>query len=193
MAEWLYNSIKKNTNILMNIDIINVAFLLCCKSFNIEMAKWLYDLLKNDLKIEIDVTIDDDYALLLACNGNQIEMVELLCSLNKNYSYTKNNSGNLIPKIRNLRNDLKEIYDKFFSDDIFRFKLEEFYKNAEMYKINDKICPICLSDEEIYQIKLHCNHTVCSTCFTYGYNNNKCHYKCNGYIKSNSIKLIKVE
>ena len=94
----------------MNIDIINVAFLLCCKSFNIEMAKWLYDLVKNDLKIEIDVTIDDDYALLLACNGNQIEMVELLCSLNKNYSYTKNNSGNLIPKIRNLRNDLKEIY-----------------------------------------------------------------------------------
>lgn len=48
-------------------------------------------------------------------------------------------------------------------------------------------------NDEIYQVKLYCDHNVCINCFVDAYDdNNKCHYKCDGFVDFDNINLLKI-
>lgn len=221
-AKWLYDTSKIDNNGPIDIHIYNeVNFRKICDDDHIGLAKWLYHLSESDNNGIINIRAENDEAFKKACDKGQKETAEWLCTLCKDYSITPTMiSGMEISyKITNKMKIFRDKIKNILSDESSKLeKLAKMYKdeictdtiknidNDEVPKyeictdtiknINKvptyEICPICLSDNEKYQVILGCKHTVCITCFAYVYDtNNQCHYKCSGYIEYDDIKLIR--
>lgn len=198
VAKWLYNLSKEDLNTKINIHAENnYAFKQVClfghNKKSINTAKWLYELSHIDANTKIDITENNHFIFKQACNDYNDNLAEWLCTLNENYSFTKNDDEQLIPNIANsLTCKLQTIFK--LDNDQQKEKLDNLYKDSDI--VNDEsiqICPICLSNDEKYQVQLQCNHNVCIKCFAYAYEyKNKCHYKCAELIDFDNVKLIKV-
>lgn len=111
-------------------------------------------------------------------------MAKWFCELENKYIVEIDIYGKIKGYVFTMKKMIKGMIDD-------EHKLIELYKNTKFCD-GDKTCPICLSDE-IYQVKLLCDHNVCVKCYCYAYDeNHKCHYKCEGVIDFDDIKLIKI-
>jgi hypothetical protein len=204
IMQWLYDTAKKSNKIIK----LDEFFEDSCKNNKLPAAQWLYETSKNDnnkitkdfhllfgelcvkgyldvaklvhdVNDKTDIRHNNDYTFRHVCQKGLIHIADWLCELVPDYYYYKE-GDKLIYKIKDLKNDIKN-----------NLNLEEmfyFYKGELIDKPIEK-CPICFSDDEYYQIKFRCNHTVCMTCYSSGFDNDKCYYRCHGSI--NPIKIVK--
>lgn len=196
VAKWLYQ-LGNETNMEIDLNTCGDEVFTSAYCYNsLEMAKWLYQLgISTNKKINTKIL---NNAFISTCQFDRIEIAEWLCIINSNYTIIKEGSR-LIPHIKNFITDLQTLFNNS-SDQHLKENLDQIYKNAEIYNYvktendNEHLCPLCLSNEEIYRIQLPCNakHIVCIRCFCSAYaNNNVCHYKCKKLIDVDDIKLIK--
>lgn len=200
---WLYDlsETETETQIIINVDYL---FKLCCYTGYTDLAKWLYDLyiIDNDkiniinyvvfemcciynqlnsakwffTMTQINVYNKNDFVFRKCCENGYIELVQWLCTLSDKY-------------VINIIDDKIE-YKMLNLEDRIKNKINNYDENIKIID-EDKLCPICLS-EEIYHVKLNCNHNVCVNCYVHAYDNKKCHYKCDGEINFDKINLIKI-
>lgn len=186
-AIWLYNLSQKDNNIKINITAeYDNIFVTCCYKNYKEMAKWLYNISTiEEHKFKIDNNLFKQ-----CCEKNCRNVVEWFCIVNSKYSFTIKNNY-IVYKIKDIKETLKHICKKSFCKK--KFGLYKMFRRADICKMHDTICPICLSEKKLYQIRLPCSHTLCASCFAQADDDyNKCHYRCDKPIDYDNIKLIKV-
>lgn len=185
---WLYSlsQIDNNVKININSDYIDI-FIQCCHRDYKEVAEWLY----HHLNMEGNEFNIDNNLFKKCCEKNCKKIIEWFCVTNPKYSF-KIKDNHIIYKIK----DTKETITRICGKNIYnrKFRLYKMFKKAEVCKADDTTCPICLSENELYQIRLPCYHTLCVFCFGYADEDyNKCHYRCNEPIDYDNVKLIKLK
>jgi hypothetical protein len=179
-AKWLYDLSKIDGNTKVNINARNdYAFRYSCSNGHLETPKWVYDLSQIDGNTKVNINAQNDYAFRYSCFYGHSETAKWLCEIEPNYSISVNDNK-ITFSIRNIKTIIEEIInDK---------KMEEYYIINKAEVVNEqKICHICLSEDEIYQMKFNCNHTICAECFI-KYDNEKCFFRCGNI---NPINLVK--
>lgn len=187
-AIWLYglSEIDNNVKIKINLDYYDI-FIQCCYKDYKEIARLLYHLsIIEGNKFNID-----DRLFKKCCEKNCIKIIEWFCTIIPKYSF-KIKDNRIIYKIKDTKETIRRICGKNVYNR--KFRLYKMFKKAEVCETDDTICPICLSENELYQIRLPCSHTLCAICFGYADDDyNKCHYRCNKPIDYNNVTLIKLK
>lgn len=70
-------------------NVLNEAFGICCKKGHIDMAKWLYDVSLSKPETRIDININSEFAFRVSCKYGHKEIAEWLYNLSKINGNTK--------------------------------------------------------------------------------------------------------
>jgi hypothetical protein len=164
--EWMWEYIDDPSS-LFYLD-TEQLFALICLNGNLDMAKWLYDNIKDIYNIS-----NHNHDLFkICCYNNVINIVEWLSTINHHYKYKIQNNKIISYKIQDIYQDLLDYYNDNDTENIKKIFFEETY-------ITNGVCTICKFENENYLLTLKCNineniydHCYCIPCFCKWYKNN---------------------
>jgi hypothetical protein len=179
IAEWLFELSKEDDNEDIDLSCLNRSFEASCYEGHLDIMKWLYAL-SDDEQFKYHIMNTDDIFRNCCWYYRKLYVIDWFCEVNSRYSYKVINNQ-INPIVKEIKTILKEIIND-------HNKLEIYYDKTNLKQTVD-ICPICLSEDEKYFVKMSCNHVMCAGCYCC-YNNSRCYYNCSkGEIKN--VKLVK--
>ena len=113
---------------------------------HLHIVKWLLE-----INPTLNISVDDDYIFRFACDNYQVELVQLLRTINRNYNYIIINSR----IIYTIKKPIKTL--PMHSDIIQIICLEEEYKE----------CIIC--KHRTINLQTNCKHNFCTECISEWY------------------------